>query len=80
VFDLKITAENEAEALKPRIEQVLNRFRLPFEGRALTASELAYEVQMPFDAPTDAVSQGLVAVSPKTDMGVVWTDKKSKPK
>ena len=78
VFDLKITAENEAEALKPRIEQVLSRFRLPFEGRALTASELTYEVQMPFDAPTDTVSQGLVAVSPKTDMGVVWTDKKSK--
>jgi hypothetical protein len=80
LFDLKITAENEAEALRPRLEQVLNRFRVPFEGRALSANELTYEVQMPFDGPTDPVSQGLVAVAPQTDMGVVWTEKKSKSK
>jgi len=80
LFDLTITAENEAESLRPRIEQVLRRFRLPFEGRALTTNELSYEVQMPFDASTDAVSHGIVALSPSTDMGVVWTDKKSKTK
>jgi len=80
VFDLKITAENEAESLRPRIEQVLRRFRLPFEGRSLNTSELSYEVQMPFDASTDPVSQGIVALSPKTDMGVEWTDKKPKTK
>jgi hypothetical protein len=79
-FDLKITAENEAEALRPRIEQVLQRFRLPFENRSLTANELSYEVQVPFDASTDPVSHGIVAVSPKTEMGVVWSDKKSKTK
>ena len=76
----KVTAENEAEGLRPRIEQVLNRFRLAFEGRSLSANELTYEVQMPFDAPTDPISQGIVAVSPKTDMGVEWTDKKPKTK
>jgi len=76
LFDLTITAENEAEALRPRIEQVLRRFRLPFEGRTLTANELSYEVTMPFDASTDPVSHGIVALSPRTDMGVVWTDKK----
>jgi uncharacterized membrane protein YhiD involved in acid resistance len=80
VFDLKITAENEAEALRPRIEQVLRRFRLPFEGRSLNSNELSYEVQMPFDSSTDPVSHGIVALSPKTDMGVEWTDKKSKTK
>jgi uncharacterized membrane protein YhiD involved in acid resistance len=83
IFDLKITAENEDETLeklRPRIEQVLRRFRLPFEGRSLTNNELSYEVQMPFDASTDPVSHGIVALSPKTDMGVVWTDKKPKTK
>ena len=80
IFDLKITAENEAESLRPRIEQVLRRFRLPFEGRSLNTNELSYEVQMPFDSSTDPVSQGIVALSPKTDMGVEWTDKKSKTK
>ena len=80
VFDLKVTAENEAEGLRPRVEQVLSRFRLAFEGRSLNANELSYEVQMPFDAPTDPVTQGIVAVSPKTDMGVEWTDKKPKSK
>ena len=80
LFDLKVTAENEAEGLRPRVEQVLSRFRLAFEGRSLSANELTYEVQMPFDAPTDPVTQGIVAVSPKTDMGVEWTDKKPKTK
>ena len=80
LFDLKVTAENEAEGLRPRVEQVLTRFRLAFEGRSLNANELTYEVQMPFDAPTDPVTQGIVAVSPKTDMGVEWTDKKPKTK
>jgi len=59
---------------------VLRRFRLPFEGRALNSNELTYEVQMPFDASTDAVSHGIVALSPRTDVGVVWTDKKPKTK
>ena len=80
VFDLKVTAENEAEGLRPRVEQVLSRFRLAFEGRSLNANELSYEVQIPFDAPTDPITQGIVAVSPKTDMGVEWTDKKPKSK
>ena len=62
------------------IEQVLRRFRLPFEGRALTANELTYEVQMPYEGSTDPVSHGIVALSPRTDMGVVWTDKKPKTK
>jgi uncharacterized membrane protein YhiD involved in acid resistance len=80
VFDLTVTAENEAEGLRPRVEQVLQRFRLPFDGRALTNNELSYEVQMPFDASTDPVSHGIVALSPKIDVGVVWTEKKAKGK
>jgi hypothetical protein len=35
---------------------------------------------MPFDASTDPVTHGIVALSPKTDMGVEWTDKKPKTK
>jgi hypothetical protein len=33
---------------------------------------------MPFDALTDPITQGIVAVSPKTDVGVEWVDKKPK--
>ena len=64
----------------PAADALLRRFRLPFEGRSLNTSELSYEVQMPFDASTDPVSHGIVALSPKTDMGVEWTDKKPKTK
>jgi len=80
VFDLKISAENEAETLRPRIEQILNRFRVPFEGRSLNTNELSYEVQMAFDAPADPITQAIVSVSPRTDMGVEWTEKKPKSK
>jgi hypothetical protein len=79
-FDLKVTADSEAETLRPRVEQVLQRFRLAFEGRGLTGSELLYEVQMPFDAQTDPVSHGIVALLPRADVGVVWTEKKPKSK
>jgi MgtC family protein/uncharacterized protein DUF4956 len=75
-FDLAIKAEGQAEALEPQIEQVLRRYRLPFEVRALSADELSYDVQVPLDKPTDPISHAIVQVAPKVDIGVVWEEKK----
>jgi len=79
-FDLTVMAKSEAEALRPRIEEVLRRFRLSFEGRMLSGDELCYEVRMPLDEPTDPVSHSIVALAPNADLSVAWTEKKSKAK
>jgi uncharacterized membrane protein YhiD involved in acid resistance len=75
-FDLSIKAQGQAEALEPKIEQVLRRYRLPFEVRALSADELSYDVQVPLDKPTDPISHAIVELAPKVDVGVVWEEKK----
>jgi uncharacterized membrane protein YhiD involved in acid resistance len=75
-FDLSIKAQGQAEALEPKIEQVLRRYRLPFEVRALSADELSYDVQVPLDKATDPISHAIVELAPKADVGVVWEEKK----
>jgi len=79
-FDLTVMAKSEAETLRPRIEEVLRRFRLSFEGRTLSGDELCYEVRMPLDEPTDPVSHSIVALAPSAEMSVAWNEKKSKTK
>ena len=78
LFDLTIAAKGQAEALKPRIEQVLRRHRFPFEGRTLSADELSYQVEVPFGAKTDPISDAIVGLEPKADVGVGWNEKKAK--
>ncbi len=79
-FELTVMAKSEAEALRPKIEEVLRRFRLSFEGRMLSGDELCYEVRMPLDEPTDPVSHSIVALAPGADLSVAWAEKKSKTK
>jgi hypothetical protein len=80
LFELTIAAKGQAEALKAQIEQVLRRHKLPFEGRALSADELSYQIEVPFGTQTDPISNAIVGLTPKADVGVVWNEKKAKAK
>ena len=79
-FDLKIAAKGQAEALGPKVEQVLRRNRLRFEVRALSGDELTYDVQVPLDKPTDQISHEIVSLTPKSEIAVEWDEKKPKVK
>jgi uncharacterized membrane protein YhiD involved in acid resistance len=79
-FDLKVAAKGEAEGLRMRLEQLLRRFKLPFDGRALSADELTYDVQVPLEMHTDPVSRAIVALAPAVEIGVSWDEKKPKNK
>jgi hypothetical protein len=79
-FELTVTAKGKAEALGPRVERILRRYRLPFESRALSADEVSYHVEMPLETPTDPITHSIVGLEPAVDIGVVWAEKKAKTK
>ena len=49
-FDLTIKAGDQTDELRPKIEAILRRFKLPHELRASADDELCYEVAVPLDA------------------------------
>jgi hypothetical protein len=68
----------EPTALKPRIEEMLERNRLEFELRAASDEELAYEVRMPVEKKTDRLSAALMRLGPEGAVAVEWEQKKDK--
>jgi len=70
--------EKDSKDLKPAIEHVLNRYRIPFELRTTSADDIAYEVKVPLKRHTDTISAAIVRVDPKHAIEVKWDKKKEK--
>jgi uncharacterized membrane protein YhiD involved in acid resistance len=68
----------EPAALKPHIEEMLERNRLEFELRAASDEELAYEVKLPMEKKTDRLSAALMRLGPEGSVAVEWEPKKDK--
>ena len=77
MFSLKVTSK-ESEKLQPRIEQLLRRHRAAFELRAASAEEISYEVKLPLQKSTDALSNAIVRMDEAS--GVEWEEQKKKDK
>jgi Domain of unknown function (DUF4956)/MgtC family len=77
LFALKVTTNDPGE-LKPRIEQLLARFRVPFELRTAAKGELQYEVRWPVDRRTDRISEAILDLDRQGDIAVDWEEKKEK--
>jgi hypothetical protein len=77
LFTLRIKAEDPA-ALKPKIDEYLERQRLDFELRSTTKEEVCYEVRLPYDRKTDRLSNGILRVGANNATGVGWEEKKEK--
>src|SRR5436190_1438388 len=59
-FDLKIKVPgNDTDALRPKIEPILNRYKLTYELRTSSDEEVCYDVQVPFDVQTDRISNAI---------------------
>ena len=56
-FELKIKAGKDTDAMRPKIEEILRRFKLKFELRTSSDEEVCYDVQVPLELQTDRVSQ-----------------------
>jgi uncharacterized membrane protein YhiD involved in acid resistance len=78
LFTLKVTTADPAR-LKPRVEQLLARFRVPFELRTASKNELQYEVTWPVDRRTDRISEAILNLDPGGgEVSVDWEEKKDK--
>jgi hypothetical protein len=80
-FELTISLKDkdkDSKDLKPRIEHVLRRYRIPFELRTTSADDIAYEVKVPLRRHTDTVSAAIVRVDPNQAIDVKWDKKKEK--
>jgi uncharacterized membrane protein YhiD involved in acid resistance len=79
-FDLKIKAGNDTDSLRPKIESILNRYKLPFELRTSSDEEVCYDVEVPFDVQTDRVSNTILRLDGEGHAAVDWAEKKKKAK
>jgi uncharacterized membrane protein YhiD involved in acid resistance len=79
-FDLKVKAGDDTDALRPKIEAILSRFKLQFELRTSSDEEVCYDVQVPLEVQTDLVSNAILKLDPKGHAAVDWSEKKAKVK
>jgi Domain of unknown function (DUF4956) len=77
VFNLTVAVKNPAE-IRPSIEGVLRRIRIPFELRSTSAEEVCYEVKVPTNRKTDSISSAISQVDPKQSLDIKWEKKKEK--
>ena len=81
-FQLKVKAgkEKESDALRPKIEQILRRYRCEYELRTSSDEEVCYDVQVPLELQTDRISNPLLRLDPEGHLSVEWSEAKDKKK
>ncbi|MDO8680710.1 MAG: MgtC/SapB family protein [Acidobacteriota bacterium] len=79
VFELSLKLGDATQDLKPKIEQILRRYKVRYELRASSAEEVGYQVTTPRKLQTDKVSNEIMALVPEGKGAIVW-DEKSKDK
>lgn len=79
-FSLKIKAGADTDSLRPKIESILQRYKLPFELRASSDEEVCYDVKVPFELQTDRVSNSILRLDKEGHAAVEWSDKKNAKK
>jgi uncharacterized membrane protein YhiD involved in acid resistance len=77
LFLLTVKAKDPA-ALRPRVEELLGRYRLEFDLRTASNEEVCYEVRVPMERKTDRVSNAILQIDPDNATGVEWEEKKEK--
>ena len=79
VFELSLKAGEATQDLKPKIEQILRRYKVRYELRVSSAEEVGYQVTTPRKLQTDKVSSEIMELVPAGKGAIVW-DEKSKDK
>jgi uncharacterized membrane protein YhiD involved in acid resistance len=79
-FDLRIKAGKDTDAMRPKFEEILRRYKLRFELRTSSDDEVCYDVQVPLELATDRVSNAILKLDPEGHASVEWGEKKNKNK
>jgi uncharacterized membrane protein YhiD involved in acid resistance len=77
-FEITIKLGDKTQDLRPRIEQVLRRFKAKHELRGASPEEVVYVVTAPRELHTDRVSTALTELVPGGKGAVEWAERKSK--
>jgi uncharacterized membrane protein YhiD involved in acid resistance len=79
-FELKIKAGDDTDSLRPKIEDILQRYQLKFELRTSSDEEVCYDVQVPFEMQTDRISNTILRLDREGHAAVDWSEKKNSKK
>ncbi|CAN5580463.1 hypothetical protein BH23ACI1_BH23ACI1_28830 [soil metagenome] len=79
-FEVTVKAGDDTDALRPRVERILDRFGLLFELRTSSDEQLCYDVQVPLDVQVKDISDALLRLDPAGHAAVEWSEKKANPK
>jgi len=77
LFTLKVMAKDPA-AIKPKLDELLTRYRVEFELRGTSKEELHYEIRFPAQGKTDRLSDRIFKLDPANVNQVEWEEKKEK--
>jgi uncharacterized membrane protein YhiD involved in acid resistance len=79
-FSLTVKAGKDSDALRPKIEAILKRFKLEFELRTSSDEEVCYDAQVPLEVQTDRITNAILRLDPDGHAAVEWSEKKTKTK
>ena len=79
IFELTIKFGDKTPELRPKIEDILSRFKVKYELRTAAEDTLSYMATTPRLLRTDKVSNALMELTPEGKGAVEW-DEKSKDK
>jgi uncharacterized membrane protein YhiD involved in acid resistance len=79
-FEVTIKAGEDTDALRPRIERILDRYNVSFELRTSSDDEVTYDALLPLDVQVDDVTNTLLRLDPEGHAAVTWSEKKPKAK
>jgi uncharacterized membrane protein YhiD involved in acid resistance len=77
-FGLSVKAGKNTDALRPKLESILERYGCEFELRTSSDDEVCYDVHVPLDGQTDTISDSILKLDPKGHAAVEWSDKSKK--
>lgn len=79
IFELQIKFGDKTQSLRPKIEEVLRRYKVKYELRIAAEDEVSYLATAPRALRTDRVSNVLMDLEPSGKGSIEW-DEKSKDK
>ena len=77
-FALTVAGKDDPSTLRPRIETLLRRYRLHWELRSSSDSEVIYDVEVPIDRSTEKLPDAILALDTERITSVQWDEKKTK--
>ena len=76
-YELQVKAK-DASNVQPKVEALFRRRRVKFELREASPEEFSYQVQLPLDIKTDALSAEIMNLDPDKGTAVQWEPEKKK--